>query len=100
MTPDQLFKQFTDGFSDRKFSAGLLVAFIDFFVSLDTPGQQLHSFDEFLTSYPRQERTTAGLETFLEAASREWQARRPGAAEAADVAPIEALDPDSANQPG
>jgi hypothetical protein len=29
MTPEQLFKEFEAGFPGRKFSAGLLIAFID-----------------------------------------------------------------------
>jgi hypothetical protein len=35
MTVNQLFKYFEKGFSRRRFSAGLLVAFIDFLKDLD-----------------------------------------------------------------
>ncbi|NBC14114.1 MAG: hypothetical protein GVY09_12370 [Gammaproteobacteria bacterium] len=34
MTPDELFAQFTAGFAARRFSAGLMIAFIDFYLKL------------------------------------------------------------------
>lgn len=60
MTPDEMFTDFENGFSRRKFTAGLLVAFIDFFVSLDTPSKGFKSFADFLQAFPREMRTTAG----------------------------------------
>lgn len=58
MTPDELFDQFTAGFPKRKFSAGLLVAYIDLFSELGTPALGLTSFADFLTHFPRQEQTS------------------------------------------
>ncbi|MGH6842691.1 MAG: hypothetical protein ACREDV_11475 [Methylocella sp.] len=60
MKPDQLFAEFEHGFPARKFSAGLLVAFIDFLIELGTPGQGFRSFAEMLEKYPRQTTTSAG----------------------------------------
>jgi hypothetical protein len=60
MKPDQLFTQFENGFPGRKFSAGLLVAFIDFLDELGVPGQGFQSFAEMLEKYPRQPTTSAG----------------------------------------
>jgi hypothetical protein len=60
MTPDELYKDFEAGFPRRKFSAGLLVAFIDFLSELGTPGQKFNSFDDFLATYARQLTTAAG----------------------------------------
>lgn len=54
MTPDELFADFEAGFTNRKFTAGLLVAFVDLLVSLDTPNQGFSNFEHFLASYPRQ----------------------------------------------
>lgn len=64
MTPDELFTEFlTDpqrGFRRRKFSAGLLVAFIDFLQELGVPGSGLESFEDFLDSYPRRMTAASG----------------------------------------
>lgn len=60
MKSDDLFAEFEQGFAKRKFSAGLLVAFIDFLMELNVPGQRLRSFDAFLKRYPRQEQTAGG----------------------------------------
>ncbi len=60
MRPDQLFTQFENGFPGRKFSAGLLVAFIDFLDELGVPGQGFQSFAEMLEKYPRKTTTSAG----------------------------------------
>ena len=60
MTPDGLFKDFQAGFPKRKFSAGLLVAFIDFLNELGAPGQKFKSLDEFLATYARRQTTAAG----------------------------------------
>jgi hypothetical protein len=37
MTPDKLFGEFEAGFPARKFSAGLVIAFVDLFKKLDVP---------------------------------------------------------------
>ncbi|MBW3099263.1 hypothetical protein [Pseudohoeflea coraliihabitans] len=60
MTADELFDQFTAGFPKRKFSAGLLVAYIDFFTELDVPSLGVTSFADFLTHFPRQSQTSGG----------------------------------------
>lgn len=59
MTPDQLFDAFERGFPRRKFTAGLLVAFIDFLIALDVPTSAFASFSDVLAAFPRQ-LTTAG----------------------------------------
>ena len=60
MTPADLYADFERGFDSRKFSAGLLVAFIDFLTDLDVPGKGLADFNAFLVAYPRQTTTAAG----------------------------------------
>lgn len=60
MTPADLLKDFEAGFAARRFSAGLLIAFVDFFTKLGTPELQLNDFDAFLARFPRQEMTRAG----------------------------------------
>jgi hypothetical protein len=60
MTLDELYKDFEAGFPKRKFSAGLLVAFIDFLTALGIPGKKFKSLDDVLKSYPRQYTTAAG----------------------------------------
>jgi hypothetical protein len=60
MTPDELYKDFEAGFPKRKFSAGLLVAFIDFLNQLGVPGKKFKGLDDFLAAYPRRETTAAG----------------------------------------
>lgn len=60
MTPYQLFDDFEKGFSSRKFTAGLLVAIIDFLIALDAPGKGYTSYECFLASFPRQTANTAG----------------------------------------
>jgi hypothetical protein len=60
MTPDQLFKDFEAGFRARKFTAGLLLAFIDFFTALGVPGLKAKNFNDVLYRFPRQTMTSAG----------------------------------------
>lgn len=60
MTPDELFKDFEKGFPGRKFSAGLLIAFIDFFREIEVEGIGAKNFDEVLARFPRQLTTAAG----------------------------------------
>ncbi|HET9645764.1 MAG TPA: hypothetical protein VFP68_20965 [Burkholderiaceae bacterium] len=57
MTPDQLFDEFVAGFPGRKFSAGLLIAFIDLFKKLDVQAADLEAV---LVKYPRQSTTAQG----------------------------------------
>ena len=59
MTPDELFAEFEAGFPKRKFSAGLLIAFIDFLNALDVAAKGIGSFEAFLTAFPRQTTTAA-----------------------------------------
>lgn len=60
MTPGELFAEFESGFQIRKFTAGLLVALIDFLAALDVPGKGFASFDDFLKAFPRRTTTNAG----------------------------------------
>lgn len=60
MNVSSLFRDFEKGFPKRKFSAGLLIAFIDFLTNLGVPDQNFESFDHFLKKYPRHEMTAAG----------------------------------------
>lgn len=60
MTPDDLYAEFLAGFPARKFSAGLLVAFIDLFTSIGVPGAGMKSLADVLAKYPRQMTTAAG----------------------------------------
>jgi len=60
MTPSELFHEFVDGFPARRFSAGLLLAFIDFLVDLRVPQSDLEGLEAFLERYPRQELTAQG----------------------------------------
>lgn len=60
MTPEDLFAEFETGFRRRKFTAGLLVSFIDFLKALEVPRKGLSSFDDFLKHYPRQVTTASG----------------------------------------
>lgn len=60
MTTDEIFAEFEKGFAARKFTAGLLVAFIDLMASLETPTLGLDGFDDFLGRFPRQTTTSGG----------------------------------------
>lgn len=60
MTPEALLSDFQAGFAARRFSAGLLVAFVDFFTELGTPALTLADFDAFLALFPRQVVTNSG----------------------------------------
>ncbi len=60
MKPDDLKRQFEAGFAARKFSAGLLIAFIDLFLELDVPKSGAKNFSEVLDRFPRQTVTSAG----------------------------------------
>lgn len=60
MTPDELYAAFEAGFARRKFSAGLLIAFIDFLTDLGVSGRRFRNLDAMLVAYPKQETTAAG----------------------------------------
>lgn len=60
MTPNDLFKEFAAGFPARKFSAGLLMAFIDLYAELGVSGSGAKSLADVLTRFPRQTTTGAG----------------------------------------
>jgi hypothetical protein len=60
MSPDELFEEFAAGFPGRKFSAGLLVAFIAFYTALGVPDHGFENLESVLNRYPRQLRTAAG----------------------------------------
>lgn len=60
MTPSEVFDDFQSSFQSRKFTAGLLLAFIDFLVELNVPALGLSSFEDFLIRFKRQTMTAAG----------------------------------------
>ena len=60
MTPAELIEDFASVFKRRRFAAGLLLAFIDFFRELGVFGRGFNSFDEFVAAFPLSEATAAG----------------------------------------
>ncbi|MCA3104262.1 MAG: hypothetical protein ING98_20520 [Rhodocyclaceae bacterium] len=60
MTPDALYEEFVKGFPARRFSAGLLVAFIDFLMKLEAPKLKAKNLEDVLIKHPRQTITAAG----------------------------------------
>lgn len=60
MSPDEVYAEFERGFPARKFSAGLLIAFIDLFARLDVPALSATNFDDVLARFPRQSVTAQG----------------------------------------
>ncbi len=60
MDTSELFLEFEAGFPKRKFSAGLLIAFIDFYLELQIPGLGIKSLEELLAVYPKLEQTQSG----------------------------------------
>ena len=60
MTPNELYNDFTKSFRSRKYTAGLLVAFIDFLGALEAAALKLSTFDDFISRFERQERTATG----------------------------------------
>jgi hypothetical protein len=60
MTPDALYDEFVAGFPARKFSAGLLIAFINFYKQLGVPHLKAKSFADVLARFPPQSKTAAG----------------------------------------
>jgi hypothetical protein len=60
MTPDRLFSEFERGFPARKFTAGLLIAIIDFLVTLGVTEKGFSTYSDFLKEFPRQTTTTTG----------------------------------------
>jgi len=79
MTPETLYADFVAGFPARKFSAGLLVAFIDLYAELGLPGLGLTGFDQVLGRFPRQTTTAAGkrANTLIVAAGERTLSLRP-----------------------
>lgn len=59
MTPNELFEELRASFRVRKFTAGLLLAFIDYLVELAVPGLGLSSLEDFLERFRCQKRTRA-----------------------------------------
>jgi hypothetical protein len=60
MTPDEIYQDFEAGFAGRKFSAGLLIAFIDFYIKLGVPDLGASNLGDVLKFFPRQQTTAAG----------------------------------------
>jgi len=59
MQPAELYQDFEAGFAKRKFTAGLLVAFIDLMTELGVPSKGLADFNAFLQAFPRRTTTAA-----------------------------------------
>lgn len=79
MSPDDLYQEFVTGFPSRKFSAGLLIAFIDLYVTLGIPGQGFKNFESMLSRFPRQLHTVSGARanTLIVARNAETISLRP-----------------------
>jgi hypothetical protein len=60
MTVDDVYEQFAREFAGRKFSAGLLIAFIDFFLYLEVPNLKARDFNDVIARFHRQSTTAAG----------------------------------------
>lgn len=60
MTPDELFADFVAGFAARKFSAGLLMAFVDFYEALGIDAAGARRYGEVIAAFPRRMQTAAG----------------------------------------
>ena len=60
MTADQLFQEFTSGFPARKFSAGLLMAFIDLYTELGVAGSDIKNYQDLIGRFPRQTMMNGG----------------------------------------
>jgi len=60
MEPEKLFQEFKMGFLARKFSAGLLIAIIDFYTDLGIPGLGVKNFNDVIKRFPRQTNTSSG----------------------------------------
>lgn len=56
-TQSQILSELRTEFGDRKFVAGLLIAFIDFYAELGVPGKNLKDLDAFFRAFPKQDRT-------------------------------------------
>jgi hypothetical protein len=60
MTLEEIYSEFVGGFPARKFSAGLLVSFIDLLVHLRVPGSGMRNLSDVLAKFPRRLTTSAG----------------------------------------
>lgn len=60
MTPEALFENFAAGFAARRFSAGLLIAFIDFYTELGIPAGDFRDLAAVLARFPQQMQTAGG----------------------------------------
>src|SRR5215213_1661268 len=60
MSPEDILNETVTGFSERKYAAGLAVAFIDFLRFLEVPAAPISSFGEFLAVFPRREFRSPG----------------------------------------
>lgn len=60
MTTDEVFAEFEKGFRRRKYTAGLLVSFIDFVLALDIPGTGISNFEELTQRFSQVTTTSRG----------------------------------------
>ena len=62
---NKVYEDFVSGFRRRKFSAGLLVAFIDMFLYMGAPARRFENFGSFETVYPPLETNRRGAANTL-----------------------------------
>lgn len=60
MTTDEILAHVRSEFRQRKFAAGLAIAFIDFLDGIGALGRDLKSYEAFLKVFPRREKTERG----------------------------------------
>ena len=60
MTTDEILAEVRTEFRQRKFAAGLALAFIDFLDGIGALGRDLKSYEAFLRAFPRREQTVGG----------------------------------------
>ncbi|MGX5777626.1 hypothetical protein [Methylorubrum zatmanii] len=60
MVPDEIYDTVVRGFANRKFAAGLCVAYIDFLTALRVPESDVADAEDFFATYPRLEWRSPG----------------------------------------
>jgi hypothetical protein len=60
LSPDEIYDEVVSGFGERKYAAGLAVAFIDFLRALKVPTLEIANFNDFLKKFPRKEFRSPG----------------------------------------
>lgn len=60
MTPEEILAEVRTEFRQRKFAAGLALAFVDFLEGIGALGRNLNGYEAFLKVFPRREQTVGG----------------------------------------